>query len=233
MTGFNKYREMIEKVALALGKDLLQEVAFVGGCTTGLLLTDEFSREQVRYTDDVDLIVHVVSHFEWTKLQEHLRGKGFSEDMGEGSVICRMVLGELKVDFMPDTDVLGFSNVWYPEALKTAEVYSLSEQTSIRLIQPVYFVATKLVAYQDRGNNDPMGSHDIEDILNLFDGRPSIIEELMHASEKLRIYVSERIAELLENGEFEYAVQGAALGDEAREQELFRRLEEAVKVGRR
>jgi predicted nucleotidyltransferase len=233
MVGFNKYKEMIERVALALGEDLLQQVAFVGGCTTGLFLTDEFTLEQVRYTDDVDLIVPIVSHIEWAKLQESLRSKGFSEDMSEDAVICRMVLGELKVDFMPDTDVLGFSNVWYPEALRTAEVYRLSEQISIRLIQPVYFIATKLVAYQDRGDNDPMGSRDIEDILNLFDGRPSIIEELKQADEKLKHYVSGRIVELLKNNEFEYAVQSAVLGDDSRERELFQRLEEAVEIGSR
>jgi len=36
--------EMLEVVAQALGQQLCQEVAFVGGCTTALLLTDEFAR---------------------------------------------------------------------------------------------------------------------------------------------------------------------------------------------
>ena len=61
---YNQLLSMIEAVALALGDDLLPEVAFVGGCTTGLLLTDDFTREAVRATDDVDLIVNVVSHSE-------------------------------------------------------------------------------------------------------------------------------------------------------------------------
>lgn len=34
--------DMIAVVARALGSDLLAKVAFVGGCTTGLLLTDSF-----------------------------------------------------------------------------------------------------------------------------------------------------------------------------------------------
>jgi len=42
---------MIEIVAHALGEELLSEVAFVGGCTTGLLVTD-----------DVDLIINVVGY---------------------------------------------------------------------------------------------------------------------------------------------------------------------------
>jgi len=229
MTRFNLFREMIARVAIALGEELLDQVAFVGGCTTGLLLTDEYTLEQVRYTDDVDLIVHVVSHVEWAKLQEILREKGFAEDASESAVICRMVLGELKVDFMPDSGVLGFSNPWYPEALKTAEYYSLADGINIRLVRPEYFVATKLQAYQGRGKNDPMGSHDIEDILNLFSGRASLIKELAQADLKLREYVAEQISQLLDNRDFEYAVQAAA-NDEGRERELFGRLEEAAKV---
>ena len=31
-------RQMLKSVAKALGDDLLQKVAFVGGCTTGLLV---------------------------------------------------------------------------------------------------------------------------------------------------------------------------------------------------
>ncbi len=47
-------------VAKALGDELLLQVAFVGGCTTGLLITDAVTKESVRYTEDVDLITHVV-----------------------------------------------------------------------------------------------------------------------------------------------------------------------------
>ena len=53
MNTYNLLKEMITTVARTLGEEMLDEVAFVGGCTTGLLLTDEFSREAVRYTDEV------------------------------------------------------------------------------------------------------------------------------------------------------------------------------------
>ena len=54
MSAFNQLEEMIIMVAKALGDELLQEVAFLGGCSTGLLLTDKVTKEAVRYTDDVD-----------------------------------------------------------------------------------------------------------------------------------------------------------------------------------
>lgn len=38
---------MLADVAKALGPDLRDEFVFVGGCTTGLMLTDPFAREGV------------------------------------------------------------------------------------------------------------------------------------------------------------------------------------------
>lgn len=67
---------MLVEVALALGPDLLKQVTFVGGCTTALLLTDEVTAEQVRHTDDVDLIVHVISYAKYHALQEELNNRG-------------------------------------------------------------------------------------------------------------------------------------------------------------
>ena len=133
---------MLEKVANALGDELLPQVVFVGGCTTGLLITDEFTKEQVRYTEDVDLIVHIISRPDWPRLQKKLRQQGFQDDVNENTVICRMQLdGVLKVDFMPDDpNILGFSNRWYPQAMETAQPYHLNDDTQIRLIQPEFFI---------------------------------------------------------------------------------------------
>ena len=116
---------MLTEVATALDKALLQQVAFVGGCTTGLLVTDDFSRQSVRFTDDVDLIVSVAGKSGWYQLRKQLIDSGFTESMND-DVNCRMRLGELKVDFMPDdVDALGFTNQWYAEAFATATPYRL------------------------------------------------------------------------------------------------------------
>jgi predicted nucleotidyltransferase len=183
-------RQMIEHVALAVGPELLPRIAFVGGCTTALLLTDAFSLEQVRHTEDVDVIVRVVGHVGWATLQDQLRQQGFSDDMQDNGPICAMNLDSLRVDFMPDDPkILGFSNRWYADALQTAMPFAITNRVSIRLVQPVYFVATKLEAYLGRGNNDPLGSQDIEDILTLFDGRGSLVAELLQAPDGLREYI--------------------------------------------
>lgn len=205
---------------------MLGEVAFVGGCTTGLLLTDAFSREQVRHTDDVDLIVHVVGHVGWATLQASLRERGFRDDVSDDGPICAMKLGELRVDFMPDdASVLSFTNRWYGDALRTATAFPLDEDLEIRLVLPQYFVATKLEAYQHRGNDDPLGSQDMEDLLILVDGRPELLEEMKTADPDLRDYCANRIRSLFDNRDFDYAVQAASCGDNAREELIWERLE--------
>lgn len=193
------------------------------------MLTDEFSKEQVRHTDDVDLIVHVVGYAGISKLQQMLREQGFSHAQGEGDPICAMKLGALRVDFMPDeANALGFTNRWYAEALRTAAPYRVTDTLTIRLVQPALFLATKLEAYRDRGNDDPLESRDIEDILTLFDGRPELLDELQASSVELRRYVADRLGELMTHPDFEYAVQSAALGDAGREALLFERLDLAI-----
>ena len=225
----NMYTKMIATVAEALGEVLLQEVAFVGGCTTGLLLTDDFSKEQVRHTDDVDLIVHVVNHAGMLRLQAQLSARGFNHSMEDDSPICSMKLGELRVDFMPDDErVLGFSNRWYVQALKTATPFQLPDGQSIRLVTPAYFVATKLEAYRGRGNNDPLGSRDIEDILTLVDGRSELTGELLMAPAELRQYISTELTDLLKVNQFSYAVTSAAGNEEGREDLIFKRLESII-----
>ena len=222
---FDQLKGMIEIVARALGDELLGEVAFVGVCTTGLLVTDEVTQESIRFTDDVDLIISVVGYTGWAAFQEKLKSKGFSVHIDD-EVICRMRLGELKVDFMPDDkEILGFSNRWYQQALEQAQDYQLSDDLIIRLLTPPYFVATKLEAYKGRGNGDLLASHDMEDILNIVDGRPELIDEIKNADQDVCIYIAEEIGALLEHDMIDYAIQGVVFGDTGRVDIVFERLE--------
>ena len=65
-------------------KPLLDQIAFVGGCVTGLLLTDP-AAAPVRPTFDVDAIVEIGSYAEFTLLEARLRDLGFRESQAEGS----------------------------------------------------------------------------------------------------------------------------------------------------
>ena len=69
--------ELIEYVAEGLGKELLAEVAFVGGCTTAMLVTDTAVMDDIRFTDDVDLVIELAGVSAWQRLTERLAAKKF------------------------------------------------------------------------------------------------------------------------------------------------------------
>lgn len=212
----NQLFYMLRTVATALGSDLRKRLVFVGGCTTALFITDKFTLEAVRATDDVDLIVDLAGYSEWAQLQEQLRQKGFSESP-EDDVLCRMRYSGLIVDFMPDDEkILGFSNRWYAEGIKTAQTCLLSDDLEIRYLTPALFVATKLEAYAGRGNNDLFTSRDMEDILLIVDGREELNDEIKQSGEEICNYIAERFTNILAHKDFDYFLQGNIKGPEGR-----------------
>ncbi|ORM61350.1 hypothetical protein PRCB_00500 [Pantoea rodasii] len=223
---------MLVEVARALGPDLVKQVTFVGGCTTALLLTDELTAEQVRHTDDVDLIVHVISYAKYHALQQELRTRGFkivAPDLDESIPICAMQLNELRVDIMPDDEsILGFSNRWYKEAVDNSFDYQLNDEITIKLVSPGYFVATKLEAWLGRGKGDALTSRDIEDIINLIDGREELITELGNSSDTVKAFISEQFSQLIKDSNFEYAVSSQSNNSAQRETIIFERIEEII-----
>lgn len=107
-----------------------------------------------------------------------------------------------------DHEVLGFSNRWYPYAVETAQQVELGDGLSVRMVTAVAFIATKLVAFADRGQGDVFASHDLEDVLNIVDGRESLERELGEAPPDLRDYVREAFAGLLAHRDFGNALPG-------------------------
>lgn len=207
---------MLETVAGALGSDLRERLVFVGGCTTVLFITDDITLEDVRATDDVDLIVDLAGYLEWAQLQEQLRQKGFNESPDD-DVICRMRLGELKVDFMPDdADILGFSNRWYAKGIETAVKHPLTDELKIKRLTPELFVATKLEAHLGRGEDDLMTSRDMEDILLVVDGRDELVREVQSAEDDIRHFVSEQFCNLKQHFDFDHFLAGNIRGPEGR-----------------
>lgn len=216
MTVQGQLLHMLESVATALGNDLRKRLVFVGGCTTALFITDRIALEGVRATDDVDLIVDLSGYAAWADLQVRLRENGFSESPDD-DVICRMRLGELKVDFMPDDeDILGFSNRWYSKGIESATKHALTDSLEIKLLTPALFVATKLEAYRGRGSDDLLTSRDIEDILLVVDGREELFAEIESADEDVRVYIAKQFTALQKHYDFESFLAGNIRGPEGR-----------------
>jgi hypothetical protein len=155
------------------------------------------------------------------------------------------------VDIMPtDAEILGFSNRWYAGALQTARPYLLppgpTEPTeaadagvnraavnftlpTIRLVTSFYFLATKLEAFANRGGSDIYASHDLEDIVTLVDGRPSLGEEIRsEAPDSVRAFIATTFRQLLDRPGFEEAVEGHLLPEARERLPLVLRLMEKI-----
>ncbi|MGN6495662.1 MAG: hypothetical protein ACTHLE_26970 [Agriterribacter sp.] len=186
----------IRAVYHALG-NLAPEVVFIGGATVSLY-ADRPTRE-VRPTDDVDIIVELANYGDYAVLEERLREKGFANDAASG-VICRFRLDGLIVDVMPTRgEVLGFSNRWYPAGFQSAIVYDGNESLAIRIFTPVYFLASKLEAFNHRGAEDGRTSTDFEDIIFLLNNCSRVWEEMETAPKELRQYLVDEWNNLFQN----------------------------------
>lgn len=78
----------------------------------------------------------------------------------------------------------------------------------IRLVSAVAFVATKLEAFASRGGGDFLSSHDLEDILNIVDGREELIREMRMAPPELREAVAAALGRLLAHPDFTNVLPG-------------------------
>jgi len=199
--------ESLTLIAYRLG-ELCEEVTFVGGCVTGLLITDKASPD-VRFTVDVDCIVNVVTKVSYYHLAEKLRQKGFKEMMLGNHPVCRWNCDGILLDVMPiDKSVFGFSNKWYKDALLNAIDQKIDDSITVKIISAPYFVATKLEAFKDRGKQDFLSSHDLEDIIALLDGRPEIVDEIAGVSDDLKRYLSSEFELFMSNDQFAHALPG-------------------------
>ena len=193
-------RALFESVVRLLAP-VLDDLVFVGGCTTGLFVTDP-AAAGVRPTVDVDAIVDVATYAGYATLAERLRALGLGEDTSPGAPMCRWRRDGVVVDVMPvDERILGFSNRWYPTALATAHTLDIADHR-VRLVTPPLFVATKLEAFRGRGRGDFFASHDLEDIVTVIDGRAELPREIAEAPADVRNYIAAELRALLDNRDF-------------------------------
>lgn len=196
----------IRAVCNALG-DLKEEVVFVGGATVSLYA--DRPSEEVRPTDDVDLVIELLTYSDYTKLDECLREIGFVNDK-ESGIICRYIIHGIIVDVMPThADTLGFANRWYPAGFANAIHYDLGEGY-IRLFSSPYFIASKLEAFKSRGNDDGRTSTDFEDIIFVLANNSRIWEEMENAEMDVRDYLKETFRQMLAYPHFEEWVDAHA-----------------------
>ena len=149
----NPNLELLLGMARAMGP-LCEQVVFVGGCATGLLV-DDAGLMDVRPTEDVDAIVEVASLGAYHRLAEQLMQRGFTQTMEDNTPPFRWFWHRMQLDLVPlDEKVLGFANPWYRVGFEEALSVELTAGLVVRHLSAPHFLATKFEAFRDRGGND-------------------------------------------------------------------------------
>ena len=181
-------------------KSIKKDVVFVGGATVSLYADSKSS--EVRPTDDVDVVIELAAYNNYTQLEEELRNVGFENDKDSG-IICRYMVQGIIVDIMPtNSDVLGFSNRWYEEGFENA-ISIMLDDDEVKIFSFPYFIATKLEAFKNRGNNDFRFSSDFEDIVYVLENNSNAENQLSNLPEQLKEYFSKTFQDLINQQDWE------------------------------
>jgi predicted nucleotidyltransferase len=200
--------QMLEIVAEGL-QQLREDVVFIGGATS-VLYIDSAGGRTPRPTDDVDCVIELATRTSYRQLEDRLRRLGFTNCIETGAPICRWLFNGLKVDVMPTDDaILGFTNHWYKNGVRDKEIRTLPRGTEIFVFPLVYWIASKLAAYFDRGSSDPLISSDLEDIIYVLDGIKDPVAVLQDIDPAVGGYISDSMKALLLDSACLEAIEGA------------------------
>ena len=194
------------KIAKALG-DLNSKVVFVGGAMVSLYIDDP-SAEDIRPTKDIDLTFQITTVSQLEALRQDLIDRGFHEHT-DSNVICRFTFEDLLVDVM-STQTVGWApgNRWFAAGFDKAITVRL-EEVEVQILPLPYFMASKLDAFFDRGMRDLYASHDLEDIVYLFNYATRLVEQILSAEEDaVKNYLVASIKKILENEQIMNALPG-------------------------
>lgn len=148
------------------------EVIFTGGSSISEYLDAELP-ESVRPTIDVDVVVNIATRRQFYEFMARLDEAmwGHPQMEGDAPIGRRRTPGGILVDVIPVSDVaLGFTNRWYAEGLNR----TWTRDGTVRLFPVDVLIASKLEAFASRGRGDWFGSHDIEDVVTVIEGRSTI-----------------------------------------------------------
>ena len=219
---------LLTSMAQAMGP-LCEQVVFVGGCATGLLV-DDAGMMDVRPTEDVDAIVEVASLAAYHRLAKQLMQRGFKQTLADNTPPFRWFWNRMQLDLVPlDDKVLGFANPWYRVGYEGALTVELAQGVQVRHLSAPHFLATKFEAFRDRGKNDVYHSHDLEDIMTVMEGRSIVVDELATANGAVRKHVGQSIAALLAMPSFHNVLPGLLSAPE-REHTVKARLIQIARV---
>ena len=191
---------MIDDIVSLIGP-LSKSLVFIGGSVVSLYIEQD-DIEEFRPTDDVDAVIHVSTLMDYYDIDSKLKSLGFKNCTKKKSPICRYTHGELIFDLTPDDkNILGFSNTWYKEGVKSAIDATLTTGEKIKILSLPYFICTKIEAFNDRGGDDLLFSHDLEDITLILRGLKNP-KSILSAPSEVEVHIRKFFRKIIR--EFEY-----------------------------
>ncbi|HWL85320.1 MAG TPA: hypothetical protein VNO21_05935 [Polyangiaceae bacterium] len=161
-------------------------------------------------------MVDVATEADYYEVVARLNERGFQVCTDEGAPLCRLVYSEIRVDISATASTaIGPTNRWYRDAIANAASYSVEAGVEVLGITPMYFLATKLEAFQERGGGDYQASHDLEDVLAVMAGLPGLRGQIASEKTAVAIAVRRELIELRAREAFIDAVPGHFDGDAA------------------
>ena len=96
----------------------------------------------------------------------------------------------------------------------TSRLESGGSSVSVRFISPLYFVATKIEAFGDRGKGDFFASHDMEDIVAVLTASSSVRTQIASSRSQVCGYIRAQLLAFRDDESFRDAALGHLAGDE-------------------
>lgn len=203
MMNQNSVLEQTRNVARQL-EPLLPDLVFVGGCLTGLLITDP---AVALGRPPVDMVAEVMTYVEYSAMEKRIHNLGFAQGGWEDASFCRWEKGSARVDLLPlCTSILGFANPWHHPAMDNAVSFDVGGGLNIRMAPAPFFVAAKVDAFRTDGHSDFAGGHDLVDVIVVVDGRAELTTEIAEAPDEVRWFLSHQFGELIQSEGFHQAI---------------------------
>ena len=94
----------------------------------------------------------------------------------------------------------------------------IKDDKAIKILNSVYFLASKFEAFYDRSykQKNYLDCKDLEDIVNVINGRPELVGEIQNAKEDVKKYISNFIALLINDAKWFDAIKSIARQERSR-----------------
>jgi hypothetical protein len=207
---------------------MLEELVFAGGCSTSLLFSEA---DFIRPTPPqwLDVIASTQGDLGHMALTIKLKEMGMREDtiFGRG----RWKMGALTVCFWNVDPVFSpFASRFLPEAFSMPRKYPVAPDMKVKLVNPAFFLALKIEAFQGRGQGNYQTSDDLNDLVALLSARAELAFDLKLTAPHVRTFVQKQLAELKPKSDFLEAIKRILNNDEPRIALALARLNELVRI---